>query len=73
LPMARSSVGSRAGWNGVPRALGNRSIICDPRRADMKGILNAKIKRREYSGRLRPQSWKKLCANGSRRMTRFPS
>jgi len=30
-----------------PRALGNRSIICDPRRADMKAILNAKIKRRE--------------------------
>ncbi|MBG0811733.1 carbamoyltransferase [Methylosinus sp. H3A] len=29
------------------RALGNRSIICDPRRADMKDILNAKIKRRE--------------------------
>jgi carbamoyltransferase len=30
-----------------PRALGNRSILCDPRRADMKSILNAKIKRRE--------------------------
>jgi carbamoyltransferase len=30
-----------------PRALGNRSIICDPRRADMKALLNAKIKRRE--------------------------
>jgi carbamoyltransferase len=30
-----------------PRALGNRSIICDPRRADMKDILNTKIKRRE--------------------------
>jgi carbamoyltransferase len=30
-----------------PRALGNRSILCDPRRADMKAILNAKIKRRE--------------------------
>jgi carbamoyltransferase len=30
-----------------PRALGNRSIICDPRRADMKSILNEKIKRRE--------------------------
>lgn len=30
-----------------PRALGNRSIICDPRRKDMKAILNAKIKRRE--------------------------
>ena len=30
-----------------PRALGNRSILCDPRRSDMKAILNAKIKRRE--------------------------
>jgi carbamoyltransferase len=30
-----------------PRALGNRSILADPRRADMKAILNAKIKRRE--------------------------
>lgn len=30
-----------------PRALGNRSIICDPRRKDMKDILNLKIKRRE--------------------------
>src|SRR6185295_14355041 len=30
-----------------PRALGNRSILGDPRRADMKDILNAKIKRRE--------------------------
>jgi carbamoyltransferase len=30
-----------------PRALGARSIVCDPRRADMKQILNARIKRRE--------------------------
>ena len=30
-----------------PRALGNRSILCDPRRANMKALLNAKIKRRE--------------------------
>jgi carbamoyltransferase len=30
-----------------PRALGNRSILCDPRRTDMKEILNARIKRRE--------------------------
>jgi carbamoyltransferase len=29
------------------RALGNRSILCDPRRPDMKALLNAKIKRRE--------------------------
>jgi len=30
-----------------PRALGNRSVVCDPRRADMKDLLNRKIKRRE--------------------------
>jgi len=30
-----------------PRALGNRSILCDPRRPDIKDILNNKIKRRE--------------------------
>ncbi|BCM88562.1 decarbamoylnovobiocin carbamoyltransferase [Abditibacteriota bacterium] len=30
-----------------PRALGNRSIVADPRRADMKEILNARIKHRE--------------------------
>lgn len=30
-----------------PRALGNRSILGDPRRSDMKNILNLKIKRRE--------------------------
>jgi carbamoyltransferase len=35
----------RVEWG--PRALGNRSIVCDPRRADMKNILNQKIKRRE--------------------------
>jgi carbamoyltransferase len=44
--------GKVAGWfqgrmEWGPRALGNRSILCDPRRADMKEILNAKIKRRE--------------------------
>jgi len=30
-----------------PRALGNRSIVVDPRRTDMKDILNARIKKRE--------------------------
>jgi len=30
-----------------PRALGNRSIIGDPRREDMKDILNARVKHRE--------------------------
>jgi carbamoyltransferase len=35
----------RAEWG--PRALGNRSILVDPRRADMKDILNQRIKHRE--------------------------
>jgi len=30
-----------------PRALGNRSILADPRKAEMKDTLNAKIKHRE--------------------------
>ncbi len=30
-----------------PRALGNRSIVVDPRRANMKDILNDRIKKRE--------------------------
>jgi carbamoyltransferase len=35
----------RAEWG--PRALGNRSIVADPRRAEMKDILNERIKHRE--------------------------
>ncbi|MGH9711084.1 MAG: carbamoyltransferase family protein, partial [Candidatus Acidiferrales bacterium] len=35
----------RAEWG--PRALGNRSILADPRRAQMKEILNRRIKHRE--------------------------
>jgi len=31
-----------------PRALGNRSILADPRRHDMKDILNQRIKHREH-------------------------
>ncbi|HEY3167686.1 MAG TPA: carbamoyltransferase C-terminal domain-containing protein, partial [Candidatus Binatia bacterium] len=30
-----------------PRALGNRSIVVDPRKAEMKDLLNSRIKRRE--------------------------
>jgi len=35
----------RAEWGA--RALGNRSIVADPRRADMRDIINTRIKRRE--------------------------
>ena len=32
-----------------PRALGNRSILADPRNPDMKDIINKKIKKGEES------------------------
>ena len=46
------SEGNVVGWyqgkmEWGPRALGNRSILADPRRKDMKDILNEKIKHRE--------------------------
>ncbi len=46
------SDGAVVGWfqgcmEWGPRALGNRSILADPRRANMKEILNSKIKMRE--------------------------
>lgn len=49
----RLADGNIIGWfqGGVewgPRALGNRSLLADPRRADMKMILNERIKRREH-------------------------
>jgi carbamoyltransferase len=52
LVAAEIAKGKVVGWfqgrmEWGPRALGNRSIICDPRRSDMKDILNLKIKRRE--------------------------
>jgi carbamoyltransferase len=52
----RIAAGEVVGWfqgrmEFGPRALGNRSIVTDPRRHDMKDILNARIKHRE---RFRP-------------------
>jgi carbamoyltransferase len=52
LTAEQIAAGNVVGWfqgrmEWGPRALGNRSIVCDPRRADMKDILNRKIKRRE--------------------------
>ncbi|HEY4088936.1 MAG TPA: carbamoyltransferase C-terminal domain-containing protein [Bryobacteraceae bacterium] len=49
---ARIARGSVTGWfqgrmEFGPRTLGNRSILADPRRVDMKDILNHRIKRRE--------------------------
>jgi carbamoyltransferase len=37
----------QGGMEFGPRALGDRSIVADPRRADMKDILNVRIKHRE--------------------------
>ena len=52
LTATKIAEGSVVGWfqgrmEWGPRALGNRSILGDPRRLDMKEILNQKIKRRE--------------------------
>lgn len=49
---AAIAVGEVVGWyqgrsEWGPRALGNRSILADPRRKDMADLLNRKIKRRE--------------------------
>jgi carbamoyltransferase len=49
---ARIAEGKIVGWfqgrmEWGPRALGNRSIVADPRRPEMKDILNARIKKRE--------------------------
>ena len=42
------------------RALGNRSTVCDPRRADMKIFLTRKLNGVNHSGRLRHLSILKL-------------
>jgi carbamoyltransferase len=54
FPLAAQAIadGEVVGWfqgrmEFGPRALGARSIVVDPRRADMKDILNARIKHRE--------------------------
>jgi carbamoyltransferase len=52
LTAAAIAGGDVAGWfqgrmEWGPRALGNRSIVCDPRRGDMVEKVNRKIKRRE--------------------------
>jgi carbamoyltransferase len=44
-----------------PRALGNRSILGDPRRTNMKDILNLKIKRRESLRPFAPSVIERTC------------
>jgi len=48
------------------RALGNRSILADPRRADMREIINTKIKFREKFPRSRRRCSRKLTPTTSR-------
>lgn len=50
---AQIAAGKVVGWfqgrmEFGPRALGNRSILADPRSADMKDLLNSRIKHREH-------------------------
>jgi len=50
---AEIAAGKVVGWfqgrmEFGPRALGNRSILADPRRKDMKDLLNSRIKHREH-------------------------
>lgn len=44
-----------------PRALGNRSILCDPTYSDMKDILNSKVKYREWYRPFAPVVRQELC------------
>lgn len=49
----RLAEGKVVGWfqgraEAGPRALGARSILADPRRAEMRDIVNARVKRREW-------------------------
>ncbi|MBN2573139.1 MAG: hypothetical protein JXP73_01115, partial [Deltaproteobacteria bacterium] len=44
-----------------PRALGNRSILADPRRPDMKDVLNAKVKFREVFRPYAPSVLEESC------------
>jgi carbamoyltransferase len=45
-----------------PRALGNRSFIADPRRADMRELLNKKVKLREWFRPLAPSMKEEVSA-----------
>jgi len=63
--------GSVVGWfqgrmEWGPRALGNRSILCDPRRADMKAILNARSNVASRFGPLHPRFLKRQYPIGRR-------
>jgi carbamoyltransferase len=74
---ARLVEGKVVGWfqgrmEWGPRALGNRSILCDPRRADMKAILNEKIKRRESFRPFAPSVLEEEVANWFEEVDKVP-
>jgi carbamoyltransferase len=46
-----------------PRALGNRSILADPRRSEMKDLLNARVKFRESFRPFAPSVLEEECGN----------
>ena len=62
------SEGNVVGWyqgkmEWGPRALGNRSILADPRRKEMKDILNEKIKHRESFRPFAPSILEEHCSD----------
>ena len=61
------SEGNVVGWfqgkmEWGPRALGNRSILADPRKKEMKDILNEKIKHRESFRPFAPSILEEFCS-----------
>lgn len=64
----RIAQGRIVGWfqgrmESGPRALGNRSIVVDPTRAEMKNRLNAQVKRREGFRPFAPSVLAEKCAD----------
>ena len=69
-PTARWSAGSRGAWSGARARSATARSSCDPRRADMKDILNLKIKRREIVPPVRAvDPARSTSPSGSRRTT----
>ena len=52
-----------------PRALGARSILADPRRPEMRDLINARVKQRESFVLSRLQRWKTMLPNTSTSIT----
>ena len=75
LPASLADVAARLVANGFilswfqgraefgPRALGNRSIVADPRRPEMKDVLNARVKFREWYRPFAPSVLEDRCGD----------